>query len=411
MRLSALRTLACTEMTSLKHLLWTLVAVFLLGSASMASIGAGGWPAQLGSPAGLVIPPGFDKVTSVYGAQLFRKNYQNGTPDFVQVADLSLGAEIKLLHGPIQEKRPGHGAYGGDDPRLLSRSLQQYWKDFSSSYANPFCVVNGQFFYMPESPTRLPFPLKVDGEIVSDGFGKDQFPGQKLMLELWPGSADIKPLSREALYNSTAPDIVAGLAEDARKAIDKYVGRTFVGLADKDGDRKLETVLIFTTRTARQKDAAEVLRDFGAQKVMMLDGGGSTQMICLDKNYISSERLIPQALAVQGGVPSNPFKAEISSAQIAASEQAPQAQPTPNDPPSAQIVQNESAQSSPAMGETAQSDLSASAPPAGEVAASSLAPSEPSQPLYELGDVLWVPGMMAPAMAFILLVVIRMRFS
>jgi len=403
-------------MTSLKHLLWTLIAAFLLGSASMASVGAGGWPAQTGSPAGLVIPPGFDKVTSVYGAELFRKNYQNGTPDFVQVADLSLGAEIKLLHGPIKEKRPGHGAYGGDDPRLLSRSLQQYWKDFSSSYANPFCVVNGQFFYMPESPTRLPFPLKVSGEIISDGFGKDQFPGQKLMLELWPGRADIRPLTKEALYNSTAPSIVAGLAEEARKAIDKYVGRTFVGLVDKDGDRQLETVLIFTTRTARQKDAASVLRDFGAQKVMMLDGGGSTQMICLDKNYISSERLIPQALAVQGGVPSNPFKAEISSAQVAASEQAPQAPPTPGEPPPAETAQEEFTQGAPVQDAPATSEIVQNELPAGEVEASSLAPSElsasePAQPLYELGDVLWVPAMMLPAMAFILLVVIRMRFS
>lgn len=390
-------------MTSLKHLLWTLVAVFLLGSASMASIGAGGWPAQSGSLAGLVIPPGFDKITSVYGAELFRKNYQNGTPDFVQVADLSLGAEIKLLHGPIKEKRPGRGAYGGDDPRLLSRSLQQYWNDFSSSYANPFCVVNGQFFYMPESPTRLPFPLKVNGEIISDGFGKDQFPDQKLMLELWPGRADIRPLTQEALYSSTAPDIVAGLADDARKAIDKYVGRTFIGLVDKDGDRKLETVLIFTTRTARQKDAAAVLRDFGAQKVMMLDGGGSTQMICLDKPYISSDRLIPQALGVQGGVPSNPFKAEISSAQVAATEQVPQAQPAPSELPPAQTALNEPAQgasiqNSAATGETA-------------LAPSELPVSQSSQPLYDLGDVLWVPGMMMPAMAFILLVVIRMRFS
>ena len=403
-------------MTSLKHLLWTFLAVFLLGSASMASIGAGGFPAQSGSPAGLVIPPGFDKVTSIFGAQLFRKNYQNGTPDFVQVADLSLGAEIKLLHGPIKEKRPGEGAYGGDDPRLLSRSLQQYWKDFSSSYANPFCVVNGQFFYMPESPTRLPFPLKVSGEIISDGFGKDQFPGQKLMLELWPGRADIRPLTKEALYNSTAPDIVAGLAEEARKAIDKYVGRTFVGLVDKDGDRQLETVLIFTTRTARQKDAASVLRDFGAQKVMMLDGGGSTQMICLDKNYISSERLIPQALAVQGGVPSNPFKAEISSAQVAASEQAPQAPPTPGEPPPAETAQEELTQGAPVQDAPATSEIVQNELPAGEVVASSLAPSElsasePAQPLYELGDVLWVPAMMLPAMAFILLVVIRMRFS
>jgi len=149
---------------------------------------------------------------------------------------------------------------------------------------------------------------------------------------------------------------------------------------------------------------------------MMLDGGGSTQMICLDKNYISSERLIPQALAVQGGVPSNPFKAEISSAQVAASEQAPQAPPTPGEPPPAETAQEEFTQGAPVQDAPATSEIVQNELPAGEVVASSLAPSElsasePAQPLYELGDVLWVPAMMLPAMAFILLVVIRMRFS
>jgi hypothetical protein len=494
-------------MKALKYLVWILLAILLLSSATMASVGAGGRPAQDNGPAGLVIPSGFEKITSIYGAELFRKDYSNGTPDFVQVADLALGAEIKLLHGPVREKREGRGAYGGDDPRLLSRSLQQYWNEFASTYANPFCVVNGQFFYMPESPTRLPFPLKVDGEIVSDGFGKDQFPGQKLMLELWPGRADIKLLTKEALYGSDAPDIVAGLAEDAPKAIAKRVGRTFVGLVDKDGNRQFETVLIFSTRTASQAAAAAVLREFGAQKVMMLDGGGSTQMICRDKNYISSERLIPQAIAVQGGVPSSPVQAEISTVQLAVAEQAPQVQASPEAyPPPESIVQNETvqvspeqaeiAQSLPVQGETAQvssdqvqtaqvppdaqvkpeqidpaqslplqgeaaqvapeqvgvaqslplqgdaapvvseqveiaqsetvqvspaqnetaqsmpdqADIASITASTGEVAASDV-PQSQSRPLYDLGDALWVPGMMAPGMAFILLIILRMRFG
>ena len=119
---------------------------------------------------------------------------------------------------------------------------------------------------------------------------------------------------------------------------------------------------------------------------MMLDGGGSTQMICLDKPYITSERLIPQALGVQGGVPPSPSndKVQISSAQSsppAEAEGAPQVK-------TAQVA----------------SDLSEPA----QVGASQ---SELAQPLYDLGDILWVPGIMLPAMAFILLLVIRMRFS
>lgn len=378
-----------------KRILWVFLAVVLLGTAAMASVGAEAAPVLLGYHAGLVIPPGFDKVSSVYGAQLYRKDYSGGTPDFVQTVDLSQGAAIKLLHGSIKETRPGHGAYGGNDPRILSRSLEQYWKDFASSYANPFCVVNGQFFYMPESPTRLPFALKVDGEIVSDGFGKDQFPGQKLMLELWPGHADIQELTRDALYSSSAPNIVAGLSEVAHKAINKFVGRTFVGLANRDGDGQFETVLILTTRTARQVDAADVLRSFGAQKVMMLDGGGSTQMICLDKPYISSDRLIPQALGVQGGTPPTPkFKDAV---QISSAENAPQAEtPAQAEPPQAEV-----AQAAPAQTEAPKNEIASNPPDA----------SQPSKPLYNLSDILWVPGIMAPAVAFILLIVLRMRFS
>jgi hypothetical protein len=47
-------------------------------------------------------------------------------------------------------------------------------------------------------------------------------------------------------------------------------------------------------------DAAQVLRDFGAEQVMMLDGGGSTQLSCKGEDYVSSDRLIPQALGVIG---------------------------------------------------------------------------------------------------------------
>lgn len=382
------RIIICTQclQPSMKRVLLLVFSIILLGAATLASVGAGASLTSQTLPNGLAIPTGFEKVTAVYGAQLYRKDYQGGNPDFVQVVDLSLGAKIELLHGSIKEKREGHGAYGGDDPRILSRSLQQYWDEFTANHANPFCVVNGQFFYMPESPTRLPFPLKVDGQIVSDGFGKQQFPGQKLMLELWRGRADIRQLSKAALYSSTAPNIVAGLAEDARKAINKYVGRTFIGVVDKDGDARYETVLVFTTRSARQVDAAEVLRSFGAQKVMMLDGGGSTQMICMDKSYIASERLIPQALGVQGGVPPSPSnkKAQISSAETSSSAEA-------EDSPQAKPVQVASEPSEPA-----------------QVGASQIALA---QPLYDLGNILWVPGMMLPAMAFILLLVLRTRFN
>ena len=246
------------------------------------------------------IPEGFELIAASMGVRLYQKDYEAGTPDFLQVVDLSQGASLELLHGAVQQPRPGRGAYGGPDPKMQLESLEYYWKDLASSTQNPFCVTNGLFFYMQENPTRLPFPLKKDGEIVTDGYGGDQFPNQKLMLEIWEDTVNIRKLSRQALYTSTAPDILAGLTQEANKRANQYTGRTFIGVDDKNGDRKYEILLVYNTKTARQSDAARVLTSAGAHKVMMLDGGGSTQLICQGVRYVDSERWIPQALGVAG---------------------------------------------------------------------------------------------------------------
>ncbi len=283
------------EMVKKQFVLAIIVGLLLLAAPSgSAHADAGRLP----------LPPGFSLLRSAPGVELYKKDYPNGSPDFVQVINLESGASIKLLHGPVVEPRPKKGVYGGADPRLGMKSLGSYWRETKAYDDNTFCVTNGSFFYMPESPTRLAFPLKVDGQVLTDGFAIQQHPDQKLMLELWADRADIIPLSQEALYGSSAPNIIAGLEEDANKRIKSSVGRTFVGIVDQDGDRAYETILLLNTETAYQSAAAEVLRAFGAAKVMMLDGGGSTQLICQGQDYVASERLIPQAIAVLAAPPS-----------------------------------------------------------------------------------------------------------
>jgi hypothetical protein len=270
-----------------------LLVLFFLVSANF-SIGH----AAIGDPP---VPPGFKLLSSAEGVSFYKKDYTNGSPDFVQVADLSLGAQVGVLHGKIINSGSGEGVYGGDNARFSRLSIRQFWNQFASSNDGAFCVVNGQFFRLADSPTPLPFPLKQGGEILTDGYGIKEFPGQKLMLEIWPDHLDIRELSQKNLYSSTAPDIVAGLTEDAEKASKKAVGRTFVGIDDRDGDHQYETLLVFNTQIAKPPAAAEVLRNFGADKVMMLDGGGSTQLVCKDQTYINTDRLIPQALGIASG--------------------------------------------------------------------------------------------------------------
>jgi hypothetical protein len=322
------------------------------------------------------VPEGFYLVTSSPGVDLYRKDYSGGSPDFVQVLNLSQGAKMVPMHGDIVDSRQGKGSYGGDDASLTSQSIQKYWQELSANYGDAFCVLNGQFFYMQESPTRLPFPLKVDNEIVSEGYGLNEFPDNKLLLELWPNKARIITLTYQSLYGSDAPDIIAGLTQTANKRSDRYVGRTFVGVDDRNQDGDAEILLVFNSKISRQVDAASVLHSFGADKVMMLDGGGSTQLTCLGEALVSSDRPIPQAIGVVAS--SEAIQDQQESAAAAALE--------------------EITTSSPADDASAsQSDAQFSAG----------ASSRPDQ--LEFGNVIWVPLMMTPVIAILAIFVNRLR--
>jgi hypothetical protein len=241
---------------------------------------------------------------SASGTALYRKDNQHGYPEFVQVVHLDQGATIQLLHGRIIDPGIGQGVYGRHNPGFSTQTLQEVWDVFSLSHPNAFCITNGQFFSIQEDSTKLAFPLKIDGKIVSDGYGLNEFPNQKLMLEIWQDRVDIVPLSRARLQTSSASHILAGLSEDASgRRPNTPTGRTFIGVGDLNRDGKYGTILIFNSKVARKTDASSVLRSFGAEKVMMLDGGGSTQLLCQGEAYINAGRRIPQTIVVLAAIP------------------------------------------------------------------------------------------------------------
>ncbi len=247
-------------------------------------------------------PPGFYPLESQPGLELYRKDYPGGNPDFVLVVDLTRQTGVHLLHGPMGDPGNSLGAYGGASPRFARQSLDAYWKEFEARTSRAACVVNGGFFSTFEDPAPLAFGVKTGGSILSEGYARDEYPDQKLLLELWADKARIVPLNEAAFKNSDAPQTLAGLHEAADKDPNALTGRTFIGLADLDEDGFARSLLVFTSKTTRQADAAAVLRDFGAQQVMMLDGGESTQFLCDGQPYVYSERLIPQAIGISAGI-------------------------------------------------------------------------------------------------------------
>ena len=180
-------------------------------------------------------PAGFRLVENRPGVALYRKDYQNGSPDYVQVVDLSVGASVDLLYGKPQgnDGKKSQGIFDGANPAFGYRTIHGYWQAYAQTQLEAFCVTNGQFFFMPENPAPLALPLKVDGNVVAEGFGYPQYPEKQLMLALWPDRADILPLTHENLYGTTAPDAIGD------EALEELLGRlehasASIGMASRD---------------------------------------------------------------------------------------------------------------------------------------------------------------------------------
>ena len=77
------------------------------------------------SPFAQSVPAGFELILSDTGTRLYRKDYSQGNPDFVQVVSLAEGAAIIFQHGDITSPGTGAGAYGGNDPSLTRQTLAQ----------------------------------------------------------------------------------------------------------------------------------------------------------------------------------------------------------------------------------------------------------------------------------------------
>ncbi|BAZ15474.1 hypothetical protein NIES4071_73460 [Calothrix sp. NIES-4071] len=96
------------------------------------------------------------------------------------------------------------------------------------------------------------------------------------------------------IFNSSNSDVVGALDATADKSASRYLPRTFVGV-------KKNTAIFYSSNYARQIDAATTLRKFGASETAMLDGGGSTNIVIDGKPIISTNRLIPHAIAIYSG--------------------------------------------------------------------------------------------------------------
>jgi len=279
-----------------KYHLTSLILLFLL--LLPGGLLAGIAPAAADSP----VPAGFTPLFTAPGITVYQELENDPNAEvFVQVVDLAAGADVKLLHGPIVVPGRGEGVYGGNNPRFDRQYLPAVWEAFTAENGEALCLVNGTFFKDMENgfrvnPTTLSFPLKQEGVVISEGHDRYRFYRHRRMLLLWSGRAEILPLDRRELYESTAPDILVGLSPRAGVREWESLGRTFLGVADGDGDGTNEQLLIYSGEAATQAEATATLQAFGASEMLMLDGGGSSQLFCEGRDVIQRSRPLPQTI-------------------------------------------------------------------------------------------------------------------
>lgn len=260
------------------------------------------WAGSAYGAAQKAIPEPFELFFSAPGVAVYGNEETEEAYEYVQVVDLSAGATLYFWHGATVGEERGGGLFGGASPTFERHYLPDVWLSLSGAQPTMLCLVNGQFFRdtvngMWVNPTELAFPLKQDGVVVSEGYERRRFRNQRVMLQLWSERAEIAPLSRHAFYTSTAPDIIAGLHEQAHVRAIEELGRTLIGVGDGDGDGVDERLVIYSGEAATQAHARGVARAFGARDMMWLDGGGSAQLSCEGFSYIRRIRPLPQMIA------------------------------------------------------------------------------------------------------------------
>ncbi|MBW4575843.1 MAG: phosphodiester glycosidase family protein [Aphanothece sp. CMT-3BRIN-NPC111] len=243
----------------------------------------------------VTVPCGFKAIVSDTGVKVYKKDYASGISEYVTVVNLNSG-EISNLTGAL---------VNAPDGEIDRKSMNDFWNDAAkqnTSTRNARVVVNGTFFKQKNTPTSIAFGLKVAGKTITYGYGIDEFPNliSTFSFNSLGKTASIQPYNK-LTFDTSTPDVVGALDPTANKSADKYLPRTFVGVRDDDGNNYMETVIIYSSASARQVDASNVLKNFGASSIAMLDGGGSTGLIIDGKTYINAGRTVPQAIAVYAG--------------------------------------------------------------------------------------------------------------
>lgn len=174
--------------------------------------------------------------------------------------------------------------------------FEEFWAKHQSSEQLKV-LINGTFFQEYNKPTGIAFGLKQDDRLITYGYGLNEFPDKTMTVAWSSGKISIEPYDRRT-FDGKIPNVIGALAANAGKNANKSLPRTFIGVKNLRPDKTYSTVLLFISPSAAQSEAEQTLRQFGADRVAMLDGGQSTGLIVNGKTIMQPKTRLPQTIGI-----------------------------------------------------------------------------------------------------------------
>ena len=227
--------------------------------------------------------PTLVETTIAPGVKMWANRSIKGNPHVIEI-DLSK-AELRSLSGK---------------PTPTGKVGQMAFAEFAApnkKKETPQVMINGTFFQEYNKPTGIAFGLKQNRQLITYGYGLNEFPDKTMTIAWSQGRISIDPYSRRT-FDGAMPNVVGVLAATAGKNADKPLARTFIGTKNLRDDSAYKTVLFFSSESASQNEAEATLKEFGAEQVAMLDGGRSTGLMVNGKIIMQPKTQLPQTLGV-----------------------------------------------------------------------------------------------------------------
>jgi hypothetical protein len=257
--------------------------------------------------------PKSQKLFEVNGATLDQISFENGNVAYLQTIDLHK-MQLDQLMDNADLRKGAKGFYypsKADDSSPFFKRLtvaavsDKYQKQNGSRI---FSIINASFFEDYQSVTRLSFPIKLNGKVMTAGsspYGPIQKPADpyyrniQLKVLTWDNEkATVSTYNSKNGYPLSQANIKNGLVSYAYQDHPSYAlagdpeNRYHVfGVLNPDDANKTSRLLIATVNQATLESTATILRQRGVKgELMTIDGGISTYLWSIR----SGDLILPQ---------------------------------------------------------------------------------------------------------------------